>query len=109
MLYASLERHNVLVTPFHIVGEGFQHTYCWFRGFFVVVCSRRDELLYIEGEVGLTVRRLRKRKRTGGVDIVLSSWQVVAVDIDEQMVRHSPVLDIHNGRKYLGDGVFLPF
>ncbi|KAF8596865.1 hypothetical protein BDV93DRAFT_548152 [Ceratobasidium sp. AG-I] len=90
-----------------ITKEHLQHVYRLFRHCLVTICSRLDKPLYVMHEVGLMAGQIRNRKPRSGVGIIVSSWQVIAVAVDGQTVRHSPALDIHNGRKDLGDGALL--
>ncbi|CAE6355311.1 unnamed protein product [Rhizoctonia solani] len=87
-------------------GKGTLGRYCWFRGCLVSFCPRLDQPAYMMHQVGQMVERLRKHGRTTEVGIVMSGWHVVAVAVDGHEVRHSPVVDLHDG-KQLKDGVLL--
>ncbi|CUA73510.1 Transmembrane protein 181 [Homo sapiens] [Rhizoctonia solani] len=80
--------------------------FCWFRGCLVTFCTRLDDPAYMTHKVVQMVRHLRRNNRTKGVGIIMSGWHVVAVTVDESDVRHSPVLDLHDG-KDLKDGALL--
>jgi hypothetical protein len=82
--------------------------YCLFRGCLVTTCSRIDDSAYLKYEVKQMASALQKNGRTGGVGIIISSWQVLAVTVDSNSeVRHSPALDFHDGKGGLCDGVLL--
>ncbi|EUC58394.1 CHD5 domain protein, partial [Rhizoctonia solani AG-3 Rhs1AP] len=87
-------------------GKGTLDRYCWFRGCLVSFCPRLDQPAYMMHQVGQMVEHLRKHGRTTEVGIVMSGWHVVAVAVDGHEVRHSPVVDLHDG-KQLKDGVLL--
>ncbi|CAE6466042.1 unnamed protein product [Rhizoctonia solani] len=87
-------------------GKGTLGRYCWFRGCLVSFCPRLDQPAYMMHQVGQMVERLRKHGRTTEVGIVMSGWHVVAVAVDGHEVRHSPVVDLHDG-KQLKDGMLL--
>lgn len=85
-----------------------QKYYYWFRGCLVTFCTRLDGPEYLMHEVASMTENIRKKGRTDGVGIIISSWQVVAVAVDEALgVRHSPALNFHNDREELGDGALL--
>ncbi|CAE6379006.1 unnamed protein product [Rhizoctonia solani] len=87
-------------------GAGTLGRYCWFRGCLVTFCPRLDEPVYVMHQVGQMVQNLRKYGRTTEIGIVMSGWHVVAVAVDGAKVRHSPVLDLHDGKK-LNDGFLM--
>ncbi|KAL5632061.1 hypothetical protein ACGC1H_000174 [Rhizoctonia solani] len=87
-------------------GKGTLGRYCWFRGCLVSFCPRLDQPAYMMHQVGQMVECLRKHGRTTDVGIVMSGWHVVAVAVDGHEVRHSPVVDLHDG-KQLKDGMLL--
>ncbi|KAG9080030.1 hypothetical protein FS749_008157 [Ceratobasidium sp. UAMH 11750] len=94
MLYAS---HKIVNNECYSIIEKDKHrTYYWFRGCLVTVCIRLDEDLHVKREVGLMAKFLRNRGRTGGLGIVVSGRQMVAVSVDGLEIRHSPALDIHD-------------
>ncbi|CUA77003.1 hypothetical protein RSOLAG22IIIB_12468 [Rhizoctonia solani] len=58
-----------------------------------------DEPAYMTHEVVRMVQHLRKNGRTEGVGIIMSGWHVMAVTVHGSDVRHSPVLDLHDGKE----------
>ncbi|KAL5633627.1 hypothetical protein ACGC1H_003941 [Rhizoctonia solani] len=90
----------------HMGGKGTIGRYCWFRGCLHTFCPRLDQPVYMMHEVGKMVQHLRSYGRTSGVGIIMSGWHMIAVTIDGSDVRHSPVLELHDGKE-LKDGVLL--
>ncbi|KAG8705133.1 hypothetical protein FRC08_001831, partial [Ceratobasidium sp. 394] len=81
--------------------------YCWFRGCLVKFCLRLDEDPWARFEIVRMAHQLRKNGRASGVGILMSSFQVVAVSVDGSEVRRSPVLDLHDGKGDIRDGLLL--
>ncbi|KAH7326912.1 hypothetical protein B0J17DRAFT_681054 [Rhizoctonia solani] len=57
-------------------------------------------------QVGEMVQHLRGHEHTSGVGIVMSGWHIIAVTIDGSEARHSPVLELNDGKE-LKDSVLL--
>ncbi|QRV88391.1 hypothetical protein RhiJN_16409 [Ceratobasidium sp. AG-Ba] len=87
--------------------EPFPRPYCWFRGCLIKFCLRLDEDIYVKAEVVQMVDRLKNSSQAGGVGIVMSSYQLVVVAVDDMGVHHSPVLDFHDNKGGAKDGLLL--
>ncbi|KAG9098027.1 hypothetical protein FRC06_006901 [Ceratobasidium sp. 370] len=85
----------------------FPRSYCWFRGCLVKFCLRLDEDAWLKLEVTQMVEQLRKNGRVSGVGILISSFQLVAVAVDGSEVRRSPVMEFHNAKGDIRDGLLL--
>ncbi|KAG8707692.1 hypothetical protein FRC08_000341 [Ceratobasidium sp. 394] len=81
--------------------------YCWFRGCLVKFCLRLDEDVWFKFEVIQMVKQLRKNGRDSGMGILISSLQLVAVAIDGSEIRCSPVMEFHNAKGDVRDGLLL--
>ncbi|KAG8728291.1 hypothetical protein FRC11_011422, partial [Ceratobasidium sp. 423] len=91
---------------YHMGGKGTPGQYCWFRGCLITFCPRLDEPIYTMHHVAEMVHRLRSHGRTSGVGIIMTGWHISAVAVDGSEVRHSPVLELHDGKE-LKDGKLL--
>ncbi|KAG8742860.1 hypothetical protein FRC10_000839 [Ceratobasidium sp. 414] len=105
MVYAS-SKYTVEV-HFHLSGERIFHVYCWFRSCLITFCLRMDEDAYFKHKICRMVGQLQSNGRTGGIGIVISSFQMVAVAVDGSEVRHSPLLELYNTNGDVQDGVLL--
>lgn len=91
----------------HAGWKGLQDRCFWFRGCLIVFCRRLNEPAFMIHEVEQMVARLRKREHTSSTRIILSSWQMVSVEVDRFEVCHSPVLELRDGKGRLTAGVLL--
>ncbi|KAG9098028.1 hypothetical protein FRC06_006902 [Ceratobasidium sp. 370] len=85
----------------------YARVYCWFRGCLIRFSLRLDEDTLLRHEVNGMVKRLRKNGRSGGIGVAMSSNQLVAVSVDQSQVRQSPLLDFHDAKGNVGDGLLL--
>ncbi|KAG9080029.1 hypothetical protein FS749_008156 [Ceratobasidium sp. UAMH 11750] len=95
------------IPQIHVNVRKFSRSYCWFRGCLVKSCLRLDHDAWLKLEVTQMVEQLRKNGRASEVGILISSYQVVAVGIDSSEVRRSPVMDFHNVKGDVRDGILL--
>ncbi|CUA73507.1 Bifunctional uridylyltransferase/uridylyl-removing enzyme [Rhizoctonia solani] len=79
--------------------EKIRSRFYWFRGCLVTFAPRLDEPVYMAHKVAQMVRKLRKNDSTEGVGIIMSGWHLIAVTVHGSDVRHSPVLDLHDGKE----------
>ncbi|KDN43381.1 hypothetical protein RSAG8_06165, partial [Rhizoctonia solani AG-8 WAC10335] len=94
-------------TPhYYLQHEPIMSRYYRFRGCLITFCPRLDEPTYMTYKVAQMVQNLRKNHQTRGVGIIISGWHLVAVTVDGSDVRHSPVLELHDGKE-LKDGALL--
>ncbi|KAG8739666.1 hypothetical protein FRC11_000593, partial [Ceratobasidium sp. 423] len=93
-------------THYYLEHKGNMSRFYWFRGCLITICPRLDESAYRIHKIVQMVRKLRKHDRTHGVGIIMSGWHLVTVAINGSEVRHSPVLDLHDGKEPK-DGILL--
>lgn len=86
---------------------GLQERFFWFRGYLIMFCCGLNEPAFMMREVERMVTRLRQRESPSHMGIIISSWHMVAVLLDGSEVHHSPVLDLHDGKSELKEGVLL--
>ncbi|KDN43383.1 hypothetical protein RSAG8_06167, partial [Rhizoctonia solani AG-8 WAC10335] len=87
-------------THFYLQYGKTMRRFYWFRGCLITFCPRLDEPpAYITHKVVQMVQNLRKKDRSQGVGIIMSGWHLVAVTVDGSDVRHSPVLELHDGKE----------
>ncbi|KDN43382.1 hypothetical protein RSAG8_06166, partial [Rhizoctonia solani AG-8 WAC10335] len=86
-------------THYYLQHKGTMGRFCWFRGCLITFCPRLDDPAYMTHKIVQMVQRLRKNDRTQGVGIIMSGWHVVSVTVDGSDVRHSPVLELHDGKE----------
>ncbi|CAE6394474.1 unnamed protein product [Rhizoctonia solani] len=78
----------------------------WFHGCLITFCPRVDEPVYMAYKVVQLANYVQSHDQGNGVGIIMSGWHIVAVTVDGSEVRHSPVLDLHDGKE-LKDGILL--
>ncbi|KAJ1306367.1 hypothetical protein OPQ81_007373 [Rhizoctonia solani] len=100
------EPRAVRIIHLHMGGKGTLGRYCWFRGCLITFCPRLDQPAYMMHQVDRMAENLRRHDRKSGVGIVMSGWHIIAVAIDGSEVRHSTVLQLHDGKE-LRDGMLL--
>ncbi|KAG8695974.1 hypothetical protein FRC11_001064, partial [Ceratobasidium sp. 423] len=91
----------------HMGGKGTLGRYCWFRGCLTTFCPRLDEPAYTMHHVAEMVHRLRNHGRTRGVGVIMSGGQIIGIAIDGSEVRHSPVVELHDGKEPKGGMLLL--
>ncbi|EUC54779.1 CHD5 domain protein, putative [Rhizoctonia solani AG-3 Rhs1AP] len=88
-----------LTTHCYLEYKGASRRFCWFRGCLVTFCPRLDDPAYMTHKVVQMIQKLRKNDRIQGVGVIMSGWHVVAVTVNGSEVRHSPVLELHDGKE----------
>ncbi|KAL5633628.1 hypothetical protein ACGC1H_003942 [Rhizoctonia solani] len=103
---SSLPDPHSATNHYRLQYKGTIGRFCWFRGCLVTTCPRLDDPAYMTHKVVQMVHKLRKNSKTQGVGVIMSGWHVVAITVDGSDVRHSPVLELHDGKEPK-DGILL--
>ncbi|KAG9088825.1 hypothetical protein FS749_001844 [Ceratobasidium sp. UAMH 11750] len=102
-----LDLRNKAAIPHRLSAEDFVLSYYWFRGCLITFCTWLHKEQHARVEIGRMAKQLRKNNREHGVGIIISAFEVVAVSVNGSKVCHSPVLDFHNGKGDVRDGLLL--
>ncbi|QRV88441.1 hypothetical protein RhiJN_16459 [Ceratobasidium sp. AG-Ba] len=81
--------------------------FCRFRNCLFKFCLRLDGDTYLKAEIVQMVDQLKRNGRTAGVGVLMSSCQLVAVAIDGCGARRSPILEFHDNKGNMQDGLLL--
>ncbi|KAG8744251.1 hypothetical protein FRC11_013584, partial [Ceratobasidium sp. 423] len=99
-------RSTIQTIHHHMGGKGTLGRYCWFRGCLITFCPRLDEPTYVMHHVAEMVHRLRSHGGTSGIGVMMSGWHTISVAVDGSEIRHSPVVELHDGKE-LKEGILL--
>ncbi|KAG9118952.1 hypothetical protein FRC07_006265 [Ceratobasidium sp. 392] len=77
------------------------------RGCLIVFCPRLDKPEYVRAEVVSTVAALKRSPTGKSVAVVYSSKHVIAVALDDTVVRHTPPLLVHDLKLNIQSGALL--
>ncbi|KAG8723120.1 hypothetical protein FRC09_004632 [Ceratobasidium sp. 395] len=97
------------VTPHYdkLDGGNLDHMFHWFRGCLVMFCPRIDDVEYVEYETVLMVNNIRNYGRSTGIGIIFSGRHILAVAVDDNIVRCSQPLFFHDAKKNIMDSFLL--
>ncbi|KAG9096142.1 hypothetical protein FS749_009047 [Ceratobasidium sp. UAMH 11750] len=87
--------------------NAWDHVYWTLRGCLIMFCPRLDTPDHVKVEILSTVAALRRSPSGKSVAVVFSGKHVIAVSVDDGVIRHSPPLLVHDLKMNLQDGALL--